>query len=123
MEALRRHTRRVCRRRHEGSVEVMAFPARRVLDGLKIGDDDLIYVTGGPIGGIDVLSPEGELVDFLETGGDLTNCVFVGHDLYVTCMGMAPRSPENGFEPSGGRLLRIRMTVGGIAPPRGAIAT
>lgn len=118
------YTRRVCRRRPNGSVEVITtLPAGRVPDGLKVSEDDRIYVTGGPVGGIDVISPDGELLEFLDTGGDLTNCVFDGHDLYVTCMGTVPRSPENLFEPSGGRLLRTRLGVAGKALASGAIAT
>jgi gluconolactonase len=118
------YTRRVCRRRPDGSVEVVTtLPSGRVPDGLKVGENDNIYVTGGPAGGIDVISPQGEQVDFLDTGGDLTNCVFAGNDLYVTCMGLVPPSPENGFQPSTGRLLRMHLDVAGRTLARGAIGT
>lgn len=118
------YTRRVRRWHPDGSVElVTTLPDGRVPDGLKVAEDGRIFITGGPIGGIDILSPQGELVGFVETGGDLTNCVFEGPDLYVTCMGTMPRTSETGYASSGGRLLRVRQGVSGLPLARGALAT
>jgi gluconolactonase len=118
------YTRCVRRWHPDGSVDlVTTLPDGRVPDGLKVAKDGRIFIAGGPIGGIDILSPQGDLVGFLETGGDLTNCVFDGADLYVTCMGMMPRTSETGYASSGGRLLRVRQAAAGLPLARGAIAT
>ena len=118
------HSRTVRRLTPTGSVELVAtVPEGRVVDGLKPTRDGNIYVTGGGIGGIDVISPRGELIGFVQTGGDALNCVFDGTDLYVTDFGTVVPSAENGYAPAAGRLLRLKVDVPGMPLFRGAIAS
>ena len=54
--------------------------------------------------------PAGELVRFIETGGEPQNVVFDGTDLIVADFGELPQYGEGGLAASGpacGRLLRV----------------
>jgi gluconolactonase len=116
------HSRTVRRLRPGGTVELLAtLPEDRILDGLKVAVDATLFVTGGGSGGLDVLAPDGEPVGFVATGGEPLNCAFDGHDLYVTDFGGVAPSPENGFAPAAGRLLRVPVAVAGAPLFRGAI--
>lgn len=117
-------TRRVKRRRPDGSVELLAtLPEDRVLDGIKRAANGDLYITGATSGGIDVLAPTGEVVDFIRTGGTPLNCVFDGADLYVADFGDAALDDEENTEPMSGRLLRLDLGVAGQPLYRGAISS
>jgi gluconolactonase len=117
------YSRTVRRRRPNGSVDLVAtMPEGRIVDGLKPLVDGRVYVTGGGCGGIDIITPEGEIAGFVHTGGDALNCVFDGHDLYVTDFGTVVPSAGNGYAPAAGRLLRLRVDVPGMPLFRGTIA-
>jgi gluconolactonase len=112
-------TRRVRRRRPDGSVELVAtLPDDRILDGMKIAENGNLYITGVTSGGIDVLTPDGELVEFIETGGAPLNCVFDGDSLYVADFGQFSPAAERG-EVAGGRLTRVPVGVAGMPLFRG----
>jgi gluconolactonase len=112
------YTRQVKRRRPDGSVEILAtLPEDRILDGIKRAENGNLYVTGATSGGIDVLSPEGDVVDFIRVGGTPLNCVFDGPDLYVADFGDADLADEN----EAGRLLHLHVGVAGQPLHRGAI--
>lgn len=114
-------TRRVRRRRPDGSIELVAtLPEDRILDGMKVGADRNLYVTGVTSGGIDVLTPDGERARFIETGGAPLNCVFEGDALYVADFGEFSPEAERG-EISAGRLVRVPAGVAGQPLFRGAI--
>jgi gluconolactonase len=114
-------TRRVRRRRPDGSVELLAtLPEDRILDGMKVASDGNLYVTGVTSGGIDVLTPAGEPVQFIETGGAPLNCVFDDDALYVADFGEFSPEAERG-EIAAGRLTRVPIGVAGQPLFRGAI--
>jgi gluconolactonase len=115
------YTRRVRRRRPNGSIELLAtLPEDRILDGMKLAEDGHIYVTGVSSGGIDVLAPDGEQVDFIETGGAPLNCVFHDGGLVITDFGEWSEEAERG-EVAVGRLIRVPVGIAGQPPFRGAV--
>jgi gluconolactonase len=115
------YTRRVRRRRPDGVTELLAtLPENRIPDGMKRAHDGRLYIAGVTSGGIDVLAPDGELVDFIETGGAPLNCVFDGEDLVIADFGEWSPEAERG-EVSAGRLLRVPVGVAGHPLYRGAI--
>src|SRR5205807_643703 len=62
------YTRRVRRRRPDGSVEtVTEMPEGRIPDGMKLAMDGRLFVATVSSGGIDVVAPDGELLAFIET--------------------------------------------------------
>lgn len=114
-------TRRVRRRRPNGTVERLAtLPEDRIPDGMKLAENGNLYITGVSSGGIDVLAPDGEQLAFLPAEGVPLNCVFVGEDLYVTDLGEWSAEAEAGG--AGGRLTRVHAGVAGMPLYRGAIA-
>jgi gluconolactonase len=116
------YTRRVRRRSRDGSIELLAtLPEDRILDGMKLAEDGHLYVTGVSSGGIDVLAPDGEQVDFIETGGAPLNCVFHDGGLVITDFGEWSEEAEKG-EVAAGRLTRVRVGVAGQPLFRGAVA-
>jgi gluconolactonase len=116
------YTRRVRRRRPDGSIELLAtLPEDRIPDGMKLGGDGKLYIAGVSSGGIDVLTPDGDVADFIETGGAPLNCVFDGEELYVTDFGEWSPEAEQGIVASG-RLLRVHAGVAGRPLFRGAVA-
>lgn len=117
------YTRQVKRRRPDGSVELLAtLPEDRILDGMKRAENGDLYVTGATSGGIDLLSPTGEIKAFIPTGGTPLNCVFDGTSLYVADYGEAALDDEGGGADRAGRLLRLDLGVAGQRLYRGAIA-
>jgi gluconolactonase len=117
-------TRQVRRRRPDSRVELIAtLPKDRVADGMKLATDGRIFIASVTSGGIDVMAPDGELLDFIETGGAPQNCVFEGNDLYVADYGRsgAAGSPEEGEFEDCGWLMRLRVDAEGRPLHRGAI--
>lgn len=113
------YTRRVIRRTPAGQRTVLATLAEgHIPDGLKLDVDGNLWITTVTAGGLDILRPDGTLIDFLEVGGTLLNCVF-GRGGMLFCCDMGP------FDTTGaamtGRLLRIDVGVEGMTLFRGAI--
>jgi gluconolactonase len=117
------YTRRIRRWRPDGSVELITtLPENHIPDGLKVGQDDNLYIASVTSGGIDVVAPDGRYVRFIETGGEPQNCVFDGDALIVADFGELPAG-ETGLAagPACGRLLRVHAGVNGRPLFRGAI--
>lgn len=115
-------TRRVRRRRPDGSIELLAtLPEDRILDGFKLATNGHLFIAGVTSGGIDVMAPDGELVDFIATGGAPLNCVFDGNQLYVADYGEGGPEGESGEAEECGRLIRVSVPAEGQPLKRGAI--
>jgi len=115
------YTRLVVRRRPDGTKDVLhELPEGHVPDGFKIDLEGNFWITTVGGGGLDVLSPRGEHLGFLETGGVPLNCTF-GPDgsLYVCDFGTTETGDAT---PMVGRLLRVDVGVAGMTPFRGAIS-
>lgn len=114
------YTRRVVRRRPDGSIEVVhELPDGHVPDGFKIDADANFWITTFGSGGIDVISHDGEAINFVELGGVPLNCVFSGDSLFVCDFG----TTETGTSaPMFGRLLKVEVGVRGMPLFRGAIS-
>ncbi len=118
------YTRRVSRRRPGGSIEILVtLPKGHIPDGLKVAEDGNLYVTTITSGGVDVISPDGELLGLIETGGEPQNCVFAGSQLYVTDFGLVSQFGDEGLRlgAAAGRLLRVDAGVRGMPLFRGAL--
>jgi gluconolactonase len=115
------YTRRVRRRRADGTVQTIAtLPESRVPDGMKLAEDGRLFIAGVTSGGIDVLAPDGKAVSFIEAGDGPLNCVFDGQDLIVTDFGVWSREAELAEEMTG-RLLRVPVGVRGMPLHRGTV--
>ena len=72
----------------DSSVCLHGFPGLQLLDSLAVDSDGNVCVATLVAGGISVISPQGELIDFIATGDILTtNICFGGPDLrtaYIT---------------------------------------
>ena len=101
------------------STQIAQLPEGHIPDGLKIDVLGRMWVTTVGGGTIDVLSPDGELVEVHRTGGAPLNCVFAGTELYVTDLGEVAGVTAEAF--MGGRLLRFDAGVGGQPLFRGTI--
>jgi gluconolactonase len=73
------------------SVCLHGFPGMQLLDSLAVDGDGNVCVATLVNGGVSVVSPKGELIDFISTGDPLTtNVCFGGPDLltaYITLSG------------------------------------
>jgi gluconolactonase len=113
------YSRRLVRRSSEGQTEVLrTLDEGHVPDGLKIDIDGNFWITSFSSGGVDVVSRDGSYIDFLETGGVPTNCVFSGDQLYLCELG--PKDVQDPM-PMQGRLLRIDVGVFGMPLNYGTI--
>ena len=114
------YTRRVVRRRPQGTVEVIhELPEGHVPDGFKIDADGNFWIAAFSARGVDVIGPDGTSIDFLETGGVPLNCAFGGTSLFVCDFGTTDTS---GGTPMFGRLVRFDVGVAGMQLFRGAIS-
>jgi gluconolactonase len=112
-------TRRVVRRTAGGQRTVLqTLPEKHIPDGFKIDVNGNFWITGFSSGGIDVLAPDGALLDFVETGGVPLNCVFSGRTLYVCDFGTTVTEDAT---PMSGRLLRLDAGVAGMPLYTGSI--
>jgi gluconolactonase len=115
------YTRRVVRRRPDGTTEVVhELAENHIPDGFKIDADGNFWITTFSSGGVDVIGRDGGRVDFLETGGVPLNCVFgESGELYVCDFGT---TDTGGAAPMGGRLIRVDVGVSGMPLFRGEIS-
>lgn len=92
------------------------FPGFQLLDSLAVDSAGNVCVATLVNGGITVISPEGELVDFVETGDLLTtNICFGGADLttaYIT-LSTTGRLVKTTWPRPGLALQHLNVTVGG----------
>jgi len=101
------YTRAVRRRHPDGTIEdLVVLPDGRIPDGLKVAADGNLWITGGPSSGLDVVSPQGELLDFVRVGANPTNCAFSGHTLFVADGGTTGETADASY---GGRLWRLEL--------------
>jgi len=70
-------------------------------------------------GGVDIVAPDGQAIDFLETGGVPLNCVFHDGSLLITDFGEV--TAVTAAAPMDGRLWRVDVGVEGMPLFRGAI--
>jgi len=108
------------KRSGKASALICQLPEHHIPDGLKIDVDGNLWITVYSGGGVDILRPDGTIVDFLDTGGCPLNCVFHDGSLYITDLGDVSGVSADAF--MGGRLLRVDVGVQGMPPFRGAIA-
>ncbi len=95
------------------------LPDGHVPDGFKIDESGNFWITTFSSHGVDIVSPGGKALDFLETGGVPLNCVFDGDALIVTNYGDVEGVPASA--PMEGWLQRIPVGVKGMPLFRGAI--
>lgn len=101
------------------SEQICQLPENHIPDGLKVDETGNLWVTTFSSGGIDILSPQGQILDFLETGGVPMNCVFRDDELLVTDLGDSAEVTDEA--PMTGRLRRVKVGVKGMPLFRGAI--
>jgi gluconolactonase len=89
-----------------------------VLDGMKVGADDRLYVTDLVAAGIHVLAPDGKVLEFIPTGGAPSNCAFDGETLWVTNAGVLAASTEPSYA---GTLQKLHVPGGGGPTHKGSI--
>lgn len=118
VESYKRHVFR--KRPGKESELICELPKGHIPDGLKIDETGNLWVTAFMGGGVDVLSKDGEMLEFLETGGVPLNCVFDGQTLLVTDFGDVQEVTSD--SPMGGRLLRIDVGTRGMPLFRGEIS-
>lgn len=104
----------------EPSELLCRLPEGHVPDGLKIDVNGNLWVTTFMGAVIDVLAPDGTLLEQVACGGVPLNCIFKGTDLYITDFGDIDHIPPGAF--MGGRLTRIDAGVEGMPLFRGALA-
>ena len=101
------------------SEQIAQLAAGHIPDGLKIAADGDLWVTAFMGGGIDILSPDGTVKDFLKTGGVPLNCVFHEGSLIITDFGEI--TEVTAAAPMDGRLWRVDVGVAGMPLFRGSI--
>jgi gluconolactonase len=114
------YTGHVRRRRPDGGIEDLGrMPGSNpILDGMKVGADDRLYVTDLVAAGIHVLAPDGNVLEFIPTGGAPSNCAFDGETLWVTNAGVLAASTEPSYA---GTLQKLRVPGGGGPTHKGSI--
>ncbi len=101
------------------STHLATLAEGHVPDGLKVAASGDLWITAFMAHGLDVLAADGSYRFFVETGGVLCNCVFVGEDMVLTDFGDV--TEVTGEAPMGGRLSRFHAGVPGMPLFRGAI--
>lgn len=99
--------------------KIAVLPENHTPDGLKIDSHGNLWITTFMGGGVDVLSPDGSYIKFVETGGVPLNCIFVGEDLFITDFGDVTEVTADA--PMDGRLLRVPVKTKGQPLFRGSI--
>lgn len=111
------YPRTICRLSPGGQRLILSvLPEGHTPDGLAVAEDGRLFITTCESHGIDVLSPEGELLDFLPLDEDAnpTNCCFDGSTLWVTDFGMDWQMGDH----RSGRLWSVATdATGGVVFP------
>lgn len=78
-------SRLVRRRRPDGTIELIrTLPEGHLPDGLALAEDGRLFICVTEAGGVDIVAPSGDDIEFLPLGMLLTNAAFAGSTLYVT---------------------------------------
>ena len=110
----------VYRLRQGGTSELIAVLGEdHIPDGLKVDVNGNLWITSFLSGGVDVLSPDGRVIDFLDTGGVTMNCIFQGESLVITDAGDITAVTADA--PMEGRLWRVPVGVAGMPLFRGQV--
>lgn len=118
------YTRRVRRRRPDGSLEdVLTWENERHLpDGLAVADNGDLYIATLSSGGFHVVSPDGSRQHVIDLGGTtLSNITFSGTNVFLTDLGSKPAATEE--QVYYGQLLHVDLGVEGMPMFRGSIET
>lgn len=94
-----------------GSELIAVLPPGHIPDGLDVDTEGNLWIASIQSGGLDVVAPSGEIIDFVPIGGYPLNCTFRGTDIVVTAADPDVRSE--------GRLLAIDVGIAGWPVPRG----
>lgn len=107
------------KRMGQPSERLCQLPDGHIPDGLKIDEGGRLWITTVFGGAVDLLTPDGVLVESLPCDGVPLNCVFDATSLYITDFGDIDHVPAEAF--MGGRLSRINVGVAGMPLFRGAL--
>lgn len=115
------YTRRVCRRRPDGTIDTLPTIERpeSVPDGMAVSADGTIFLAVLFAGGIQLLGPDGRARGVLSVGAVNSNCTFSGTTLYVTDFGT---NPVAGSAEPLGALWRVELEQPGLEPFRGRLS-
>jgi gluconolactonase len=103
---------RVCRLDDGEAVTFCQLTDQHVPDGFAIAADGRFFVATTISGGITVISPEGEVLEEIDLGEHVTNCIFDGPTLWAT----ATRTPELEASERTGSLWRVETDASGGLP-------
>jgi gluconolactonase len=113
------YTSKMIRRKPDGSKTLIhTFKEKHIPDGFKVDIAGNFWVTTTISGGIDIVSRDGDAMDFLELDAIPLNCVFDGKSFYVADYGHADPTEAALMI---GRLLRVDVGVRGMPLFSGAI--
>lgn len=117
------YDRMVFRRSGPGQIEhVTTLPAGHVPDGFKLDGAGNLWIAAIGSGGLDVVSPTGELLRTVPVPYTPANCVFDGDALWATGFGDLDPSLSLAVAQHVGWLVRVEIGVTGQQRHRGAIA-
>jgi gluconolactonase len=103
---------RICRLDGGEAVTFCQLSDQHVPDGFAIAADGRFFVATTISGGITVISPEGEVLEEIDLGEHVTNCIFDGPALWAT----ATRTPELEASERTGSLWRVETDATGGLP-------
>jgi gluconolactonase len=114
------YTGHVRRRRTDGRIEDLGrLPGKTPTpDGMKLTADGRLLVVDIAAGGICVLAPGGEVLDFVRVGKAPTNLCFDGESLWITDAGVLA---DNAEPSSAGEIWRLNFAGGGQGTHLGRI--
>jgi len=94
-----------------GSELIAVLPPGHTPDGLDVDREGNLWVASIQSGGLDVVAPSGDVIDFVPIGGYPLNCTFRGVEIIVTTADPEVRSA--------GRLVALDVGIAGWPVPRG----
>jgi len=103
---------RICRLDDGEAVTFCQLSDQHVPDGFAIAADGRFFVATTISGGVTVISPEGEVLEEIDLGEHVTNCIFDGPTLWAT----ATRTPELEASERTGSLWRVETDASGGLP-------
>ena len=103
-------SRRVRRMDDGAPTTICQLSDAHVPDGMAIAADGRMFVCTTIHKGVTVISPDGEVLDEIHVGADVTNCIFDGPTLYVT----ASYGPELDAFGRQGSFWRIETDAVGL---------